>query len=247
MQKGDWQRMVRDLTWLDPANAEQVAEVGRALDGVTVRLSAGTLVMGREDGAQDERPVHEVQVSPLDLDRFEVTNAQYQRFVDGTGHAPPASWSGGRFPLGQALHPVTSVTWHDAQDYAAWAGKRLPTEAEWEWAARGSQGRLYPWGNELDPAQANFRSSAQTPKGSSAVGTFPGDATPEGVMGLAGNVREWTADRYGPYRVPHAPPTEGTETAVRGKSWRTYNDAASARDRAPENEAADDLGFRCAR
>jgi len=247
IQQGEWQRMTRDLAWLDPQNREQVEQVGRALDGAMVHLPGGTLVMGREDGAPDERPAHEVQVADLSMDRFEVTNVQYQRFVNETGHPTPRSWSEGYYPLAQALHPMTEVTWEDARAYADWAGKRLPTEAEWEWAARGAEGRLYPWGNELDPAQANFKSSAQTPTGTAPVGSFPKDATPEGIMDLGGNVREWTADRYGPYQVPHAPPTEGSQIAVRGKSWQTYNDAASARDRMAMSATAEDLGFRCVR
>ena len=245
IQQGEWQRMARDLAWLDPQSREQVEQVGRALDEAMVHLPGGTLVMGREDGAPDERPAHEVQVADLSMDRFEVTNVQYQRFVNETGHRAPRSWAGGYYPLGRALYPVVGVSWEDARAYAGWAGKRLPTEAEWEWAARGAEGRLYPWGNELDPAQANFKSSAQTPKGTAPVGSFPKDATPEGIMDLGGNVREWTADRYGPYRVPHAPPTEGSQIAVRGKSWQTYNDAASSRDRMAMDAAAEDLGFRC--
>lgn len=245
IQQGDWRKMARDLAWLDPSDREGVEQVGRALDEAMVYLPAGTLLMGREDGAPDERPAHEVQVAALKMDRFEVTNVQYQRFVNATGHPAPRPWPGGSYPLGQALHPVTGVTWEDAQAYAKWAGKRLLTEAEWEWAARGAEGRLYPWGDELDPLQANFRSSAQTPKGTVPVGSFPQDATPEGIMDLGGNVREWTADRYGPYRIPHAPPAEGSQIAVRGKSWQTYNDAASARDRMAPDATAEDVGFRC--
>lgn len=112
--------------------------------------------------------------------------------------------------------------------------------------ARGAEGRLFPWGDaELAPPPAN---SGRPETGAvEAVGGWPDGATPLGVMDLAGNVREWTADRYAPYRDPHAPPSTGQHMAVRGSSWRTYNDVASARESVDAATAAADLGFRCVR
>ena len=94
-----------------------------------------------------EQPKHRVDLPAFYLDRAEVTNAAYKKFVDATRHKPPSNWTGSSFPDGRDNFPVTGVTWQDAADYAAWAGKRLPTEAEWEAAARGTDGRKYPWGN----------------------------------------------------------------------------------------------------
>jgi eukaryotic-like serine/threonine-protein kinase len=246
-------QMQRYWAQLDPTERESVRTVGHALDEALVRVPGGTLRMGSEEGGLDERPVHDVTVADRAVQRFEVTNVQYQRFVDDTGHAFPRDWAGGHFARGKALHPVTGVTWEDASAYVAWASMRLPTEAEWEWAARGAEGRLYPWGNAEGGQRANSQSSAVIKTGKAAqgstlaVGSFPSGATPEGILDMAGNVREWTADRYGPYRDPHAPPTEGNRRAVRGSSWRTYNDAATARESVEASAVADDLGFRCVR
>jgi len=244
LQASDWARAHRLLANLDGGNAEEVRVVAGILDRATVSVPGGTLRMGRADGAIDERPPHDVPVASLTVSRLEVTNVQYRRFVLETGAPPPTGWPGDSYKGGTALHPVTGVTWADADAYCRWAGARLPTEAEWEWIARGPEARLFPWGNEeLSPPPAN---SGRPDDGSTLpAGSHPEGATPLGVMDMAGNVREWTADRYGPYRDPHAPPTEGQRMAVRGSSWRTYNDVASARESADATTADDDLGFRC--
>ena len=98
-----------------------------------------------------EAPRNKVYVKPFYIDRYEVTNRQYQAFVKVTGHNAPGGWNGTHYPEGQGDYPVTGMTWQDAKAYAEWAGKRLPTEMEWEKAARGADGRLYPWGNEWKP------------------------------------------------------------------------------------------------
>ena len=124
--------------------------------------------MGSPDGSDsfdDERPQRAVTVDPFWMDRHEVTNAQYERFVTVTGHLPPKNekaaftlWEGGRPFPGSDAHPVVNVSWHDAAAYCTWVGKRLPTEAEWEKAARGQDGRMYPWGNAWSPTLANSAS-----------------------------------------------------------------------------------------
>ena len=246
IEQGDWQRAVRTLGNLNPTDAQQVHRVAQALDAQMVAVAEGTLQMGSEESlAADQKPVHSVDVQSFWMDRFEVTNVQYQRFVDETQYAASSAWRGRRFTAGKALHPVVGVSWGDALAYAEWAGKRLPTEAEWEWAARGAEGRAYPWGEAEGAGQANTQESGL---GEAApVGASPGDATPLGIQDLAGNVREWTADRYGPYREPYIPPPDGEYLVARGSSFASYNDAATARQKVLGDTRADDLGFRCAR
>ena len=243
---GDWERAARLLNDVDPGNDAQVWRLGETLDGQVLAIDSGKLLMGSESSlAADQKPAHSVEIGLLLVDRFEVTQLQYQRFVDTTGHAPPAGWSGGDYAPGEALLPVSGVSWSDAQAYAQWTNKRLPTEAEWEWVARGQEGRLYPWGNQESSERANTRESGSGHAAS--VGSYPGDVTPDGVFDLGGNVREWTTDRYGPYRDPHAPPANGDEMVVRGGSFESYQDTALARSRVAADEQLADLGFRCVR
>jgi formylglycine-generating enzyme required for sulfatase activity len=245
LQAGDWAQGIPQLERLSPDDSARVRQVAALLDGMMVPVPGGTFMMGSDSGAPDQRPAQEVPVGPLAVDRFEVTNAQYQRFVEETGHAAPTGWTGARFANGRAMHPVTQVTWEDAVAYAAWLGKRLPSEAEWEYAARGPEGRLYPWGDEPDAQRANVLGNLGPGEGGDTmvVGSHPQDATPLGILDLAGNVREWTADRYALYHVPLNPPSEGNRIAVRGASWNTYHDTATSRGW--EEGAAPDLGFRC--
>ncbi|MCS6775882.1 MAG: SUMF1/EgtB/PvdO family nonheme iron enzyme [Chloroherpetonaceae bacterium] len=164
-----------------------------------VRIEAGPFRMGTNTGGEpDERPGRQVYLPAFWIDVHEVTNGQYRRFCEATGHRPPPHWNNGTFPPGQEDWPVVYVTWEDAAAYAKWAGKRLPTEAEWEKAARGTDGRDYPWGNTFDPRHAALE-EARFGK----VGRFPSGASPYGCLDMAGNVWEWTADWYDAY--PGAP------------------------------------------
>ncbi|MBI4617778.1 MAG: SUMF1/EgtB/PvdO family nonheme iron enzyme, partial [Planctomycetes bacterium] len=131
-----------------------------------------------------------VYVDAFLIDRCEVTNAEYRRFVAETGHPPPPGWSGNEFPEDEGNHPVTGVSWYDARQYAEWAGKRLPTEEEWEKAARGTDGRLYPWGNEFEAGKANTLESGS--RGPVATGAHEQGASPYGCLDMAGNALEWT-------------------------------------------------------
>ena len=246
LRQGDWGKAAGFLGALDPQNdRDQVHQVARLLDQTTVLVPGGILQMGYAEGTEDQQPVHDLQVAQTHMDRFEVTNIQYQRFVDETGHTAPHYWTDGHYLRGEGMRPVVDVTWDDAAAYAAWAEKRLPTEAEWEWAARGAEGRLYPWGNDDRAILRAHTADQSDTTGPTDVGSYPQGATPLGIMDLAGNVREWTADRYGPYRTPHVPPAEGAGMAVRGGSWRRYNDYATARERVARDDYADDLGLRC--
>jgi formylglycine-generating enzyme required for sulfatase activity len=170
--------------------------------------------------AADEAPRHAVEVAPFRLGRTPVTNAQYRRFVEETGHRAPGSWPDGCVPAGQDDVPVTYVSWHDAAAFCAWAGGRLPTEAEWE-AAAGGDGRLWPWG-DVPPttAEAVF---AQGIGGPGPVGRHPVGAAPCGALDLAGNVGEWVSSAHRPYPYDGAEGREdrasGEPRVVRGGSY----------------------------
>lgn len=166
-----------------------------------VMVAAGAYTIGRDEGSELESPKHTVELPAFFIDRTEVTNADYKKFVDATSHKPPANWKGGAYNADLANYPVTSVTWQDAVDYARWAGKRLPSEAEWEAAARGSDGRRYPWGNDWRAGAANIgvkaigkESDGDYPAGIKPVGQYPDGASAAGAMDLIGNVWEYTAD-----------------------------------------------------
>jgi len=160
-----------------------------------VSIPGGKFMMGRNDGEEDERPPREVEVKPFYLDKYEVTNQQYKKFIEALKHPAPKNWKNGSYALDEATLPVTYVTWQDATAYAKWAGKRLPTEAEWEYAARGGNKQfLYPWGNEWRDGYANVNRQDR-PK-PAPVGIFENDRSPFGVYDLAGNVSEWVNDFY---------------------------------------------------
>jgi formylglycine-generating enzyme required for sulfatase activity len=207
-----------------------------------------------------EFPQHMVTIAPFFLDRTEVTNQQYAAFITATLHAPPTSpfnpasmnvWRNGSYPAGLAQHPVVNVTWQDARDYCAWAGGRLPTEAEWEWAAKGPEGWLWPWGNDFDQARVNT-----TERGLGGTAPADGDsagASWVGALGMGGNVWEWTTSLALPYPYD---PTDGREDpardgprATRGGSWldAARGAHASGRNQFDATLANVNLGFRCAR
>ncbi len=233
-----------------------------------IRIPAGPFRMGSNDPRTnpENRPEHIVNLPAFWIDKYPVTNAQYARFVAATDHRPPLYWKNGKIPEGLAKHPVVMVSWYDARDYCRWAGKRLPTEAEWEKAARGTDGRLWPWGNQMDPNRLNtyYRFGHTTP-----VDMFPQGASPYGVMDMAGNVQEWTASVFVPYegsdapaevfavhgRTPDYQPGPGEDPkrlryyVMRGGSWRSdpFSTKTYHRNYALPNQASDFFGFRCAR
>jgi len=166
------------------------------------------------------------------IDKQLVTNDQYRKFVEDTGHAPPDNWRGGKMPSEIEDHPVVNVSFDDASAYATWAGKRLPSEEEWEKAARGRNGLLFPWGEEFIPGRCNLGYTGTTP-----VNRFPLGASPYGVMDLLGNVWEWCERRIRP---------ESSTRPMRGGSWITPKANTASRQKAQPSYKAKDVGFRCA-
>lgn len=140
------------LRELAASNPQQLASI---LDQSMIQITPGDFLMGSDYGRDDEYPQHIVYLDGYEIDRYEVTNIQYQRFIQQTGHRVPYYWTNNQFPDGQVDYPVVGVSWEDADAYCTWAGKRLPTEAEWEKACRGTDARIYPWGDKWQPHWAN--------------------------------------------------------------------------------------------
>ncbi len=165
-----------------------------------VLIPGGEIVIGREDGEESERPPHKVAVAPFYLEMTEVTVLQYADFLAANlDHLSPPSWKG-RIPIpGTENLPVTDVTWRDASDYATWKQRRLPTEEEWEFAARGPEGRLYPWGNNWEPGHANALDDDKDKRRLEPVGSFGIGKSRFGIFDLAGNAWEWTDSDYAGY------------------------------------------------
>jgi eukaryotic-like serine/threonine-protein kinase len=215
-----------------------------------VLIPGGTFQMGLEDGEPDERPVHEERIKDFYLDKYEVTNEQYKRFVDQASYKPPSNWTQNSYPAGEAKLPVTYVSWFDAVQYAKWAGKRLPTEAEWEYAARnGSKQTLYPWGNQYRPNLAAVGVPAMTKP--FPVGRFENDRNEFGVYDLAGNVCEWVEDSYHIYGSSVSYDVK----VFRGGSFAEKDTPAEKLTGAyrwyvppdPEDKYKPKIGFRCAK
>ena len=243
-----------------------------------VLIPAGEFIMGSEEGFNDEKPVHTVYLDGYYIDRLETTNAEYQRCVEAGACEPPHR---GDCDVPDTLawliyypnyyenpeyadHPVICLNWYHAVDYCEWRGARLPTEAEWEKAARGPDGQLYPWGDEPpSPEKLNFLwpevTFEQRPLyRPAAVGSYPAGASPYGVHDMLGNVYEWVQDVYAPhyYSVsPYENPTgptedEGSWRIARGGSFwnQAYRTRAANRNNAflPADLAHFDAGVRCA-
>lgn len=198
---------------------------------------------------QGEAPRRNVAVKAFWIDRCPVTNAQYKRFIEATSHHAPFGWQGRECPPKIGDHPVTCVGWQDADAYARWAGLRLPTEAEWERAARGTDGRLYPWGNEWreDATRIDNLAWPQTRALTTPVGSFPAGASPYGVMDMCGNVAEWTCT---PSQSPN-PSLGWAWYVVKGAGaplGQRYNFRCSARNFSAHTSRWHSwLGFRCVR
>lgn len=240
-----------------------------------VKIPAGTFLMGSDkkvdrNAYQPEFPQRKVYLDAYEIDKYEVTTVQFLKFVLATDRKPLIDWQyeGGNFQETMASHPVMHVSWFDADAYCRWAGKRLPTSAEWEKAARGEDGRIYPWGNEpAGLSRANFgRTGLSGPVRDRperlllyppiiSVDKYDNAVSPYGVFQLAGNVAEWTADWYDPHYYKTAPdrnpkgPEKGTQRAFRGGGWidSTPSVRPAQRNGTDPNTKMNWLGFRCAR
>jgi sulfatase modifying factor 1 len=203
--------------------------------------------MGSDHGAPDEAPAREVFLSDFLIDRHEVTVYQFSRFCRETGRAMPEQPE-----AANDRHPIVNVTWHEAKAYAEWAGKCLPTEAQWEKAARGSDARAYPWGNE-PPEEDRARLRDPADEGTSAVGSYPAGRSPYGVLDMLGNAWEWCADWYAadaasrPGERDPIGPVEGTSRVLRGGVWEDRDAAlrVTRRRRSRPESRYDFVGFRC--
>lgn len=219
-----------------------------------IHLPAGKFDMGSSMPLhEDENPERRVSLKAYCIDRCEVTNLQYKDFIDVTGHKAPIHWRNGTFPQARlADHPVVNVSWFDAQKYAEWVGKRLPTEAEWERAARGDHGNDYPWGKTASQERANFL----VPDGSTTPVEKFGvrGASQFGVWDMCGNVGEWVQDWYDPKYYTRGPdsdpsgPEHGQQKVYRGGGYHCnrIDIRAAKRHFAMPSTYYQHLGFRCA-
>ena len=243
---------------------------GEPLRNELITVSAGPFTMGSNDGPDDERPAHQINLAAFEIDRFPVTNAQFADFLSAHGthnkagerlydHDDPDArvhQQGGRWAAdrGYENHPVVEPTWVGARDYCLWRSKRLPTEAEWEKAARGTDGRKYPWGNS--PADANRARYAMRYGDTSPVDGFPAGASSYGVLDMSGNAWEWISSAYRPYPFNandgREDPKPGPVRATRGGGHdspaaeisATYRGRSLSRNPASGHH---NIGFRCAK
>jgi formylglycine-generating enzyme required for sulfatase activity len=214
-----------------------------------IEWAAKTFFSESLDYYRDETPQHTVHLQAYKIDITEVTMGQYRLYMEQTGKPAPKYMDNKRFNHNH--QPVVGVTWQEAADYCATMGKRLPTEAEWEKAARGSDTRYYPWGNEPDTTQANVRGKGDSYRYSSPVGLSQYGASPYGVLDMAGNAWEWTADWYQPHPGNAYPNNFYGEQfrVIKGGSWFSNMDLARIAVRAKNlpGRRNNYVGFRCAK
>ena len=234
---------------------------------VQVFIPAGTFQMGSDAGDSDEQPVHTVTLDAFWMDQSEVTNAMYAQCVAARACSPPGSTSSysrsSYYGNAEYDHyPVIYVDWNQAEAYCTWAGRQLPTEAQWEYAARGTDGRSFPWGSEFDGSLASFCdvncvfnwTDAAFDDGfadTAPVGSYPAGASPFGILDLAGNVCEWVNDWYDLYSSAAVEnptgPVSGTTRVHRGGSWygHAYLLRSALRGSDLPSYSSDSFGFRC--
>jgi oligopeptide transport system ATP-binding protein len=213
-------------------------------------IPGGTFKMGRNDGAVYDKPAHDVTVRPFFMDIYEVTNEEYAKFIQATGYKPPPTWKGGVMPADAGRKPVTGLIYDDAEAYSRWAGKRLPTEEEWEFAARGTDGRLFPWGGDKwDKTKALANANAVS-KAVMEVGSFKDGVSPFGIYDMAGNAWEWTSTPLEAYPGGKLPEVPAKNTMViRGGCYISGLDGITATYRGFYRKSGEDsynqTGVRC--
>ncbi|MES1982053.1 MAG: SUMF1/EgtB/PvdO family nonheme iron enzyme [Pseudomonadota bacterium] len=224
-----------------------------------VLIPAGKFTRGSDHRLPDEGPQYVADVPAFLIDKYEVTNLQYKQFIDATNRKSPSHFRNRTYPEGKVDHPVTYVSWHDAQAYCEWAGKRLPTDIEWEKAARGTDTRDYPWGDDFDVNKLNspVRWKALNVEGDTTpAGAFEGGKSPYGLYDMSGNVWEWTASWYTQYPGNTWPSENYGEQykVLKGGSWwdcSFYRCGVSApvfnRSYFKQNVKNSSFGFRCAK
>ena len=217
-----------------------------------VLIPPGKFEMGSDlSGHDQEQPLHTVRLKGYYIDKYEVTNIEYRDFVHVTGRRAPIHWINQSFPARVGNHPVVNVSWEDAQAYAEWVGKRLPTEAEWERAARGDRGKEYPWGNTSSTEYANF---GEAQNKTTPVDQYSGGKSEYQVFDMCGNVGEWVHDWYDARyysRSPEADPTGsegGQQKVYRGGGYHCnkMDIRAAARHFSTPKASLEYIGFRCA-
>jgi formylglycine-generating enzyme len=222
-----------------------------------VAIPAGPFLRGTTSGGFDEQPQRTIFLDTYSIDRYEVTNHQYQQFILATGHrksGPPSRYAKSIGRMRGPNQPAVYVSWDDATEYCRWKGKRLPTEAEWEKAMRGPDGRLWPWGDQEQPSGANWARVQDGHEVSARVGSFPADRSLYGVMDGAGNVMEWVADWYEETYYKDSPeqnppgPDHGTYRVLRGGGYTTTGADVriTSRSKMVPDFRDETIGFRCA-
>ena len=231
-----------------------------------VYIPPGEFLMGADsdpDAKKNEKPSHKVYLDGFYIYKYEVTYRQFKKFLRETGYKPLGNWKRGDKP-GREDHPVMYTTYPDVEEYCRWAKVKLPTEAQWEKAARGTDGRKFPWGEKWNPENCNnadlsgkqilsAMADIHNGRGTLPVGSVPGDMSPYGVMDMAGNINEWCRDWYksgyykkSPEKNPQGP-EKGTERSTRGGAWsmKMQRCRATSRWSGSVESNLDDYGFRC--
>ncbi|MGE3152699.1 MAG: formylglycine-generating enzyme family protein [Nitrospiraceae bacterium] len=222
-----------------------------------VYIPPGPFIRGYDHGGFDEAPQREIFLDGFSIDRYEVTNHQYEAFVAAAGHrkaGPPSRYAKNMGRMRSANQPVVYVSYDDAQAYCAWKGQRLPSEAEWEKAMRGSDGRLWPWGDDERPGSANWARIQDGAEVTAPAGSFQEDRSPYGVMDGAGNVMEWVSDwyletAYKDSQEKNPPsPEYGMFRVLRGGSYTTTGGdlRLTSRNKMVPDFRDETIGFRCA-
>ncbi len=247
---------------------ESVATTPVGTEHVQVFVPVSTFTMGSGNGPANERPPHEVMLDAFCIDKYEVTNVQYLAYVEATGSEQPQFFREKGF--NRLDQPVVGILWSQARDYCQWAGLQLPSEAQWELAAAGTDGRVFPWGNEpANESLCNFNFSS----GPMPVGSYSDGVSPYGAMDMAGNVWEWTLDEYqhtyyansprhNPVNLKNAGMEDGPDRTLRGGGWfsaqhniRVFvrssvlimEEQSQSRDDFDAYQIFAHIGFRCAR